>query len=100
MSANRVRRIAWLVAVLTTACANEPTRPPPPPPPPPPAPGAATFYGDFRLVQADDWVAKQSCNYVMPVDQTVCSWGLLSITADQSAISVRGYDVHAGLGSG
>ena len=102
MSANRVRRIAWLLAVTLTACQTTltPPSPPPPPPPPPSPPPPPTFSGDFRLVEADDWVAKQACNYVIPMDQTVCSWGRLTVTMDQSAVSVRGYDVYLGPGPG
>ena len=58
------------------------------------------FVGDFTLVGADDWVDKQACNYVIPMDQTVCSWGRLSIAADLTARSVRGVDIHQGVASG
>ena len=60
----------------------------------------AAFVGDLTLVSADDWVDKQACNYVIPMDQTVCSWGRLSIAADLTARSVRGSDVHQGVASG
>ena len=92
----KVKQLAWLVVTFIAggalACGHAPTQSMQPP--------VGVFYGDFRLVQADDWVAKQACNYVIPVDQTVCSWGRLTITPDQLAESVRGFDVHAGLASG
>ena len=81
--------VALVIAGGAIACGHEPT-----------ATAVVVFSGDFTLVQADDWVAKQACNYVMPVDQTVCSWGRLTVRADQVAVSVRGSDVHAGLASG
>lgn len=95
---------AWIVAMLlaggSNACEHELTRPPPPPPPPPPPTVVVAFFGDFTLVQADDWAAGQRCNHILELDQTVCSWGRLSITTDPAAVSVRGFDVHAGLLSG
>lgn len=88
-------RCGWLVAPLLAltalACGHEPSTQPR---------GPAAFSGEFKLVAADDWTAKQSCNYVIPTDEWVCTWGHLAITADRLAISVRGYVVHLGLPSG
>ena len=82
-----VRRVAPWIACTAIACGNEST-----------SPGTPTFHGDFTLVAADDWVAKQACNYVIPTDETVCDWGHPSITTDPAAISVRGFTVyHAGV---
>jgi hypothetical protein len=85
MSVKHAWRVATIIAGGAIACGPEPT-----------PPGVVAFSGDFTLVQADDWVANQSCNYVIPTDEWVCSWGRLTITANRSAISVRGFDVHKG----
>ncbi len=60
------------------------------------APAAGIFSGDFVLVRESDWSAGQACQYVASVDQTVCSWGRLSVTVDSVARSVFGSDVHQG----
>ena len=88
-----IGRGPWLVATLflsgVAGCGEEATQP-----------AAALFSGDFTLVAADDWVAQQRCNYVIPTDETICSWGRLTVTGDYQAISVRGSDVHLGGASG
>jgi hypothetical protein len=54
------------------------------------------FSGDFTLARESDWTGGQACQYVAAMDQTVCSWGRLSITVDSIASSVLGTDVHQG----
>jgi hypothetical protein len=61
----------------------------------PPGP-EVVFTGDFQLARESDWAGGQACQYVAPMDQTVCSWGRLAITVDSIASSVLGTDVHQG----
>ena len=56
----------------------------------------AVFTGDFVLAGESDWAGGQACTYVMPVDQTVCNWGRLSVSVDSVVQSVFGSDVHQG----
>ena len=88
-------RGGWLVATLIASgangCGHGPTQPTQPT-----QPAVVVFSGTFTLAQAGDWVAYQACNYVIPMDQTVCDWGRLTVTTDQVLVSVRGFDVHQG----
>ncbi len=61
-----------------------------------PAGPEVVFSGNFTLTRESDWTGGQACQYVAAMDQTVCSWGLLSITVDSFASSVFGTDVHQG----
>ena len=54
------------------------------------------FFGHFTLARESDWTGGQACQYVAPMDQTVCSWGRLSISVDSIVSSVFGSDVHQG----
>ena len=64
------------------------------------SPGPDVFTCDFVLAGESDWAGGQSCQYVMPVDQTVCSWGRLTVSVDTVVRSVFGSDVHQGGQSG
>jgi hypothetical protein len=90
--ATMVGRGPWLVASLflsgVVGCRGDAMQP------------EALFSGDFTLLAADDWVAHQRCNYVIPTDETICSWGRLNVTQESQVISVRGFDVHLGGASG
>jgi len=81
--------VTTLVAGSAIACRHEPT-----------TPTVVAFFGDFTLVRADDWAGKQSCDYILQMDQWICSWGRLTITTYSLAISVRGKVVHAGVVTG
>lgn len=82
---------------LSLACwaclGNESTAPATPHPP-----GTIPISGSFTLVQSNQWVALQRCNYILPMDQTVCSWGRLTLTTDTLAFSILGFDVFLGGG--
>jgi hypothetical protein len=81
-----VRRACWIALVSCLGCGNWST----------PRQPEVVFSGDFQLARESDWTGGQACQYVAPMDQTVCSWGRLSITVDSIASSVLGTDVHQG----
>jgi hypothetical protein len=80
-----VRRACWFAVWWCVACGSSVT-----------PPLDRVFSGDFILARESDWPGGQSCQYVIPVDQTVCSWGRLTVTEDSFASSVLGSDVHQG----
>lgn len=78
-------KVAWLALPLClVACGSAES------------PSNLLFTGDFVLVGESDWASGQSCQYVAAADQTICSWGRLSISVDSIASSVFGTDVHQG----
>jgi hypothetical protein len=82
-------RLACAVALWwSVACRNTET------------PHDGVFTGDFLLARESDWPGGQACDYVIPMDETVCNWGRLSVTVDSIAASVFGSDVHLGGPSG
>ncbi|HET9709323.1 MAG TPA: hypothetical protein VFP39_13580 [Gemmatimonadales bacterium] len=81
-----MRRASWVALVSCLACGNWLTSPHP----------EVVFTGDFQLAQESDWSGGQACQYVVAMDQTVCSWGRLAISVDSIASSVLGTDVHQG----
>lgn len=65
----------------------------------PPTPDPV-FTGDFVLARESDWPGGQACQYMAAMDQTVCSWGRLSVSVDSFVQSVFGTDIHQGSASG
>ena len=81
-----MRRACWVALASCLACGDWLTPPQP----------EVVFSGDFQLARESDWTGGQACQYVAAMDQTVCSWGRLTITVDSFASSVLGTDVHQG----
>jgi len=83
-------KLAWGVALWCCIACRDTASPPEP----------GIFSGDFVLGGESDWTGGQACNYVIPADQTVCSWGRLSVSVDTVLQSVFGSDVHQGTATG
>ena len=81
-----MRRAGWVALGSCLACSSWLTTSRP----------EVAFTGDFQLARESDWSGGQACQYVAPMDQTVCSWGRLAISVDSIMSSVLGTDVHQG----